>query len=109
MDQKRAAILVAGMHRSGRVFFDVKEWFDWIKKQESMLQGMPTLILCQDIRTKEMYELVLFSHISLSVAKDLSLEDMYEQTAFREMHARNVHMCSRYIAFLEKNGMQHTF
>lgn len=111
----------ATIRRIGKIFFDVQEWFNWIGKQEfvigtrlhgsvaALLQGVPALIICHDMRTKEMCELMRFPHISLSDAEDLSLEDMYEQAAFREMYGRYVHMCSRYVAFLEKNGMQHKF
>lgn len=107
--------------RTGKVFFDVQEWFNWMRKQEfvigtrlhgavaALLQGVPALIICHDTRTKEMCELMRFPHISLSDAEDLSLEDMYEQAAFRTMHDRYVHMCSRYVAFLEKNGVPHKF
>lgn len=82
----------------------LKEWFDWIKKQEFVIgtrlhgsvatlsQEVPALIICHDMRTKEMCELMRFLHISLSAAKHLSLEDMYEQTAFREMHDCYVQM-----------------
>lgn len=111
----------ATIRRIGKIFFDVREWFDWIKSQgfvigtrlhgavAALLQGIPALVVCHDMRTREMCELMRFPHVSLSAARDLSLEEMYGQADFPEMNRHYVFMRSKYIEFLEKNGVRHQF
>ena len=111
----------ATIRRIGKVFFDVQEWFDWIRNRgfivgtrlhgavAALLQGVPALIVCHDMRTREMCELMRFPHVSLSAARDLSLEEMYEQADFQAMNNRYVFMRSKYVEFLEKNGVRHQF
>ena len=109
------------IRRVGKVFFDVQKWFDWMRNQDlvigtrlhgavaGMLQGVPSIIIYHDTRTKETSELMHFPCISLLEAKSMSLEAIYEGINFERSNKRYINMLSRYINFIEKNGIRHKF
>ena len=110
------------IRRNGRVFFDVEEWFDWIRSQDwvigsrlhgavaALLQGVPAINIYHDLRTKELCQLMELPSISVSKAADnTTLEAIYEQADFDKFSNHHAIMIQRYIDFLEKNDVQHRF
>lgn len=56
----------------GKIFFNVKEWFDYMKGQDwvfgtrlhgavaALLRNVPAIVICIDARTKELCDLMDF-------------------------------------------------
>ena len=116
-----AKAYAAALRRIGRVFFDVQEWFDWMRGQHlslgtrlhgavaALLQGVPAILICHDARTKEVCELMHLPQITLAEARALPLREIYERADFDGACRRHARMLERYVAFLEKNGACHRF
>lgn len=111
----------SALRRVGRVFWNVEEWFGWIKAQDlvfgtrlhgavaALLQNVPAIIVCIDARTKELCELMAFPHVSLQEAKEMSIEQIYERADFEKMNRRHEKMIHRYVKFLNQNDVSHRF
>lgn len=109
------------LRRVGRVFFDVEEWFEWIKAQDlifgtrlhgavaGLLQNVPAVIICIDARTKELCELMAVPHVTLQEAREMSIEQIYERADFEKMNRRHENMIHRYVNFLDTNDVPHRF
>ena len=109
------------VRRIGKVFFDVQEWFDWIRDKDlvvgtrihgavaGLLQGVPAIVICHDSRTKEMSELMNIPRASLAEANEKSLREIFEQADFDKCNRRHRIMLDRYVNFLNKNGIAHRF
>ena len=111
----------AAVRRIGRVFFDVEEWFDFVRGQDlvigtrlhgavaALLQGVPAIVIYHDSRTREICELLGFPRISVTEARGLSLEAIYDRVSFHELARRHAALLPRYVGFLECNGVAHAF
>ena len=108
------------MQRIGRVFFDVGEWFDFVRGQDlvvgtrlhgavaALLQGVPAIVLYHDSRTRETCEFMGLPHLSVTEARGLSLEAIYDRVQF-DVAGRHAALLPRYVDFLEANGVEHRF
>ena len=111
----------AAVRRVGRVFFDVDEWFDFVRGQHlvigtrlhgavaALLQGVPAIVLHHDSRTREVCEFMGLPHLSVTEARGLSLEAIYHRVEFDGLARRHAELLPRYVDFLEANGVQHRF
>ena len=116
MGYERAGDYVAVVRRIGRVFFDVDEWFDFVRGQDlvvgtrlhgvvaALLQGVPAIVLYHDSRTREICELFGVPRLSVAPARGLSLDAIYDRVDFDELTPRHAALIPRYVDFLERNG-----
>ena len=121
MGYERAGDYAAVVRRIGRVFFDVDEWFDFVRGQHlvvgtrlhgavaALLQGVPAIVLYHDSRTREICELLGVPRLSVAAARGLSLEAIYDRVDFDELTPRHAALIPRYVDFLERNGVAHRF
>ena len=116
-----AKAYAAALHRVGKVFFDVQEWFDWMGGQHlslgtrlhstvaALLKGVPAILVFHDARTKELCELMRLPHIGLAEASKLPLREIYQRADFDGACRHHARMLEKYVAFLDKNGVGHRF
>ena len=109
------------VRRIGRVFFDVAEWFDFVRGRDlvigtrlhgavaALLQGVPAVVIYHDARTRELCELLGLPRISVTEARDLTLEAIYDRVSFEEITYRHSALLQRYVEFLDCNGVEHRF
>ena len=121
MGYESVAEYASVVRRIGRVFFDVGEWLAFMRGQDlvigtrlhgavaGLLQGVPAIILYHDARTRELCELMRFPHLSVTEARDLSLEAICDRVRFDEVTPRHAALIPRYVDFLEANGVEHRF
>lgn len=75
-----------------------------------ILAGIPSLLLVHDSRTLELAEYHSIPHVGLSdLGKDADAAELFERTDYSSYNARQPEVLARYIAFLEKNGLDHVF
>ncbi|MDK8434592.1 MULTISPECIES: polysaccharide pyruvyl transferase family protein [unclassified Brevibacterium] len=101
---------------------DPRTWVEFLSKQDfvfgtrihgsiaGILSGTPTFLLAHDSRTLELGEYHRLPHAKISsLPKNIDAAELHERTDFTEFEAQTPEVLSRYIAFLEKNGLSHTF
>ena len=121
MGCRDAGEYAAVVQRIGRAFFDVDEWFDFVRGQDlvvgtrlhgavaALLQGVPAIVLYHDSRTRETCELMGLPHLSVTEARGLSLEAIYDRVRFDDVARRHAALLPRYVDFLAANGVEHRF
>ena len=121
MGYDRVEEYAAAVRRIGRVFFDVDAWFDFVRGRDlvvgtrlhgavaALLQGVPAIVVYHDSRTREICELLGLPRISVTEARGLSLEAIYDRVRFEELTPRHAALIPRYVDFLERNGVAHCF
>ena len=121
MEYRNVDHYAAAVRRIGRVFFDVDEWFDFVRGQDlvigtrlhgavaALLQGVPAIVIYHDSRTREICELLRLPRIGVTEARGLSLAAIYDRVSFDELTPRHAALIPRYVDFLERNGVEHAF
>ncbi|WP_413333807.1 polysaccharide pyruvyl transferase family protein [Brevibacterium sp. GP-SGM9] len=101
---------------------DPRTWVDFLREREfvlgtrihgsiaGVLAGTPTYLLAHDSRTLELAEYHRLPHAKISkLPKGIDAAELYERADFGEFEGRTPEVLARYTAFLEKNGLKHTF
>lgn len=105
----------------GKVFFSIKEWFDWIGRCDfsigtrfhgniaALLNGVPAMILTHDSRTRELCDFAAIPSVGILEARELDIERMYEAADYDlfEKNYREIYV--KYVDFLDANGVPHKF
>lgn len=107
--------------RIGKIFFNVKKWFDYMKGQDlvfgtrfhgavaALLQNVPAIVVCIDARTKELCDLINLPYVNLLETKEMSIEQIYEGADFEKTNDAHAEMIHRYAKFLDKKDVLHKF
>lgn len=75
-----------------------------------ILAGVPSMLLVHDTRTLELAEYHSIPHVMLSdLKKNFDASELFERTDYSAYNSRRAEVLSRYVAFLEKNGLDHVF
>lgn len=73
-----------------------------------ILAGVPSMLLVHDSRTLELAEYHAIPHLKVSeLGKNVDAIELFERTDYSEFNSRQPEVLSRYVAFLEKNGLEH--
>jgi len=104
---------------SCKVFFDVFEWSEYIKRVDfsvgtrfhgnliALLHGVPAVIIAHDSRTLEMCELMKIPHLSLAEIERVDVSDVYDWADFAPFCSAYEELYCSYVDFLEENGIAH--
>lgn len=113
---------LVGFYRThGRVFFSIREWFEWIATRDfsigtrfhgniaALLNGVPAVILTHDSRTRELCEFAAIPSIDITDVGALDVERIHAKADFDtfERNYREIH--DMYVRFLEANDVPHQF
>jgi len=113
------ADLVEFYRKHGKLFFSVREWFDWIKSYDlsvgtrfhgniaALLNGVPAIILTHDSRTRELCEFAAIPNADVSRIDDLDVRALYDQADFDLFEKRYGENYRSYVEFLDQNGIRH--
>lgn len=75
-----------------------------------ILAGVPSMLLVHDTRTLELAEYHAIPHVMLSdLKKNIDAAELFERTDYSAYNSRRAEVLSRYVAFLEKNSLNHVF
>lgn len=103
----------------GRVFFSIREWFDWIGAYDfsigtrfhgniaALLNGVPAVILTHDSRTRELCDFAAIPSVGISDAGDLDIERIYEAADYDLFERNYSDIYKKYIEFLDINNILH--
>lgn len=103
----------------GKTFFSVSEWFEWIKDYNfsigtrfhgnlaALLNGVPSVILVHDSRTRELCELAAIPHAFIQDIHELNPQLLYEKANFDLFEERYSQLHRKYIEFLNENKIPH--
>lgn len=73
-----------------------------------ILAGVPSMLLVHDTRTLELAEYHAIPHIMLSdLKKNTDATELFERTDYSAYNSRRAEVQSTYVAFLEKNELDH--
>ncbi|MCW2830877.1 MAG: hypothetical protein JWP31_1569 [Aeromicrobium sp.] len=105
-----------------RLFLDTFTWYDFMASQHfaygtrfhgnvaALLAGTPALLLAHDSRTLELAEYHRMPYRPMpEFTADLSVEDLYAATDLSEFNAALPGGFDRYVAFLDRNGLEHVW
>ena len=103
-----------------RLFLDTWTWYDFLAKQDfaygtrfhgnvaALLAGTPAMMLAHDSRTLELAEYHQMPHrIQPSFDTPVRAEELYEATDLSGFNSAMSDRFGRYLAFLERNGLEH--
>jgi hypothetical protein len=111
--------LVSYYRRSGKVFFSIEQWFDWIRDFDfslgtrfhgnvaALLNGVPAVVITHDSRTKELCEFAAIPHAPVSAIETLDVRRLYEEADFDLYEERYNALYRAYIDFLDDNKVPH--
>jgi len=100
-------------------FFDVEEWMRYIEAFDfvigtrfhgcliAILNGIPSVVLVHDARTREMCELLNIPHADIRHIETIDLELLYESMDLDLLETTYTNLYQNYIDFLEENGIVH--
>jgi hypothetical protein len=105
-----------------RMFVDTWTWIDHLAEHDfaygtrfhgnvaALLAGTPALLLTHDSRTTELAEHHRMPHLPMpSLAPDVTAAELYAATDLTEFNAAMPGNVDRYVAFLERNGLDHVW
>jgi polysaccharide pyruvyl transferase WcaK-like protein len=111
--------LVAYYRKHGKLFFSIREWFDWIGSYDlsigtrfhgniaALLNGVPAIILTHDSRTRELCEFAAIPNEDVSNIDKLDVHELYEKADFELFEKRYSENYRAYIEFFDRNGIEH--
>lgn len=107
-----------------KAFYDVDKWAEFIKTRDfcfgfrihgsiiCLKNGIPSFVMAQDSRIKEMSELFKIPHktnLEMHESEDFNLRKIYEEADYSAMNKEYPKLLENYIAFLDKNGIEHRY
>lgn len=103
-----------------RLFLDTWPWYDFLATQDfaygtrfhgnvaALLGRTPALLLAHDSRTLELADYHQMPYrVMPELTADLKVEELYESTDMAAFNAELPHGFDRYVAFLDRNGLEH--
>lgn len=103
----------------GKTFFSVSEWFNWIKGFDfsigtrfhgnlaALLNGVPSVVLVHDSRTRELCEFAAIPHAFIQDVQTLDPQKLYEKANFDLFEERYNQLHRKYVEFLNENKIPH--
>jgi hypothetical protein len=124
MDEALPATLDHPLYRQGRVrfFLDPIRWHRFLAERQfafgsrihgniaALAVGTPAFLLTFDSRTLELAEYHAIPYAAVkNVAPDTDPAELYDRADFTDFNAVHPENFDRFLAFLEKNGLAHSF
>jgi hypothetical protein len=112
------------LHREGRAVFplDLRTWVAYLAAADAavgtrfhgnvtaLLADTPSVLLAHDSRTRELAELHRLPHrLAHEVPPGTTVEELYAGCSVTAFNAEYPAGFDRYVAFLERNGLEHVF
>ncbi len=105
------------------IFLNINKWEDFIKTRDfvfgmrihgsiiALKQGIPAMVIAHDSRLVEMCDLFNIPYIRIDKmnAENFNLQKFYEESDYTLMNKNYNKLLENYIAFLDKNEIQHNF
>lgn len=122
--QKKASTFLDYAREKSYMFFDIQEWDNFYKEHEitfafgtrfhgnmeAMLNGVPSLWITHDSRTRELTDMLKLPNIRLEEFRKLErIEEMFEFCDYSDTKKNYLKLCKNYVEFLNENNLDHKF
>ena len=94
------------------------EWFSTISKHDfvfgprlhgcigALIQGIPSVFLCRDLRVKEIVEMYKLPHFTYDELKHLTITDIYNRAQYEPFLQTYKYRYKNYLSFIKENNLE---